>query len=132
MACIISPVALAISYTDACRGLIDGATTLELDNGITLDGEVVVWHDQQIKGSKCQDTAPAVGPWSTFRPPVIDNAIEQFPEDPMYPYVGKYIANLTLAQVKTLDCGSKRQDAYRKTLILLQVTLLISFSQQCN
>jgi len=74
--------------------LIDGATTLELDNGITLDGEVVVLHDQQIKGSKCQDTAPA------------------FPEDPMYPYVGKYIANLTLAQVKTLDCGSKRQDAY--------------------
>lgn len=27
----------------------------------------------------------------------------------MYPYVGKYIANLTLAQIKTLDCGSQRQ-----------------------
>jgi len=30
----------------------------------------------------------------------------------MYPYVGKYIANLTLAQLKTLDCGSKRQENY--------------------
>ena len=38
----------------------------------------------------------------------------QFPDDPDFPYVGKYIANLTLAQLKTLDCGSKRQDGYRK------------------
>ncbi len=30
----------------------------------------------------------------------------------MYPYVGKYIANLTLAQIKTLDCGSKRLDGF--------------------
>jgi len=67
---------------------------LELDNGITADGEVVVWHDDKIVASKCQDTSPA------------------FPEDSMYPYVGKYIANLTLAQIKTLDCGSKRQGKY--------------------
>jgi glycerophosphoryl diester phosphodiesterase len=40
--------------------LIDGATTLELDNGITQDGEVVVWHDEKIIASKCQDTSPAV------------------------------------------------------------------------
>jgi glycerophosphoryl diester phosphodiesterase len=75
-------------------GLIDGATTLELDNGITADGEVVVWHDNNIVASKCQDTSPAS------------------PEDPMYPYVGKFIANLTLAQIKTLDCGSKRQQKF--------------------
>ena len=36
----------------------------------------------------------------------------------MFPYVGKYIANLTLAQVKTLDCGSKRLDGFP-----LQVTV---------
>ncbi|RSH89083.1 hypothetical protein EHS25_002749 [Saitozyma podzolica] len=30
----------------------------------------------------------------------------------MYPYVGKYIANLTLAQLKTLDCGSLRLDGF--------------------
>ncbi|KAL0950754.1 hypothetical protein HGRIS_007522 [Hohenbuehelia grisea] len=72
-------------------GLIDGANTLELDNGITKDGEVVVWHDENLVATKCKDTAPA------------------FPGDPDFPYVGKFIANLTLAQVKTVDCGSQRQ-----------------------
>jgi len=75
-------------------GLIDGVTTLELDNGITKDGVVVVWHDEEIVASKCQDTAPA------------------FSDDPAFPYVGKFIANLTLAQLKTLDCGSKRQSTF--------------------
>src|ERR1700683_1949957 len=101
----------------ACRGLISGATTLELDNGITRDGEVIVWHDEDIMKSKCQDTSPAVGPYlHAFE--LLIKMIKQFPEDPMYPYVGKYIANLTLAQVKTLDCGSKRQDEYRKSYLL--------------
>ncbi|KAI0935902.1 hypothetical protein AcV5_004191 [Taiwanofungus camphoratus] len=75
-------------------GLIDGAATLELDNGITKDGVVVVWHDENIVPEKCLDTVPA------------------FSDDPDFPYVGKYIANLTLAQLRTLDCGSKRQDGY--------------------
>ncbi|KAJ7630576.1 PLC-like phosphodiesterase, partial [Roridomyces roridus] len=75
-------------------GLIHGATTLELDNGITKDGTVVVWHDEQIVASKCRDTHPA------------------FPADPAYPYVGQYITNLTLAQIKTLDCGSQRQSDF--------------------
>ncbi|KII93720.1 hypothetical protein PLICRDRAFT_101113 [Plicaturopsis crispa FD-325 SS-3] len=75
-------------------GLIDGATTLEMDNGITKDGVVIVWHDEEIVDFKCQDTSPA------------------FPDDPDFPYVGKFVANLTLAQVKTLDCGSKRQDDF--------------------
>lgn len=34
-------------------------------------------------------------------------------DDPDFPYVGKFIANLSLAQLKTLDCGSKRLDYYR-------------------
>ncbi|TFK76789.1 PLC-like phosphodiesterase [Pluteus cervinus] len=71
-------------------GLIDGVATLELDNGITKDGVVVVWHDENITADKCKDTQPV------------------FEGDPDYPYVGKYIANLTLAQIKTLDCGSER------------------------
>ncbi|KAJ7814158.1 PLC-like phosphodiesterase [Mycena olivaceomarginata] len=75
-------------------GLIDGATTLELDNGVTKDGVVVVWHDEQIVASKCQDTAPA------------------FSDDAAFPYVGKFIANLTLVQLKTLDCGSQRQSNF--------------------
>ncbi|KAJ7169494.1 PLC-like phosphodiesterase [Mycena filopes] len=80
-------------------GLIDGATTLELDNGVTKDGVVVVWHDVKILPGKCKDTEPA------------------FPQDSAFPYVGKYIANLTLAQVKMLDCGSQRQDAFPQQLI---------------
>ncbi|KAI9572756.1 PLC-like phosphodiesterase [Boletus coccyginus] len=80
-------------------GLVDGATTLELDNGITSDGEVVVWHDNQILAEKCIDTHPV------------------FPNDPTYPYVGKFIANLTLAQIKTLDCGSKRQPDFPQQLL---------------
>ncbi|KAF8213459.1 PLC-like phosphodiesterase [Mycena galopus ATCC 62051] len=75
-------------------GLIDGATTLELDNGITKDGAVVVWHDEEIVATKCQDTAPA------------------FSDDPAFPYVGKFIANLTLAQLKMLNCGSQRQSNF--------------------
>ncbi|KAL4068261.1 PLC-like phosphodiesterase [Scleroderma yunnanense] len=80
-------------------GLVDGATTLELDNGITLDGEVVVWHDEEITARKCRDTKPVV------------------PNDPSFPYVGKFIANLTLAQIKTLDCGSQRQAEYPQQLL---------------
>jgi hypothetical protein len=34
--------------------------------------------------------------------------------DPLFPYVGKHVANLTLAQIKTLDCGSKRLLRYRE------------------
>ncbi|KAL5518567.1 hypothetical protein ACEPAH_250 [Sanghuangporus vaninii] len=75
-------------------GLIDGSTTLELDNGITKDGVVVVWHDENIVAEKCKDTEPA------------------FLGDPDFPYVGKYIANLTFAQLRTLDCGALRQEDY--------------------
>ncbi|GAA3977051.1 glycerophosphodiester phosphodiesterase family protein [Actinomadura viridis] len=65
-----------------------GVSTLELDVQITEDGEAVVTHDRRISGRKCQDTGQAVA------------------DDPEYPYVGKYINTLTLAQVRTLDCGS--------------------------
>ncbi|WP_149259876.1 glycerophosphodiester phosphodiesterase family protein [Actinomadura sp. K4S16] len=64
-----------------------GVTTLELDTHVTKDKKVVVNHDRQISAQKCRDTAPAT------------------PGDPMYPYVGKYIKDLTLAQIKTMDCG---------------------------
>ncbi|MFD3657646.1 glycerophosphodiester phosphodiesterase family protein [Streptomyces sp. NPDC058620] len=64
-----------------------GVSTLELDTQITKDRKVVVNHDRQISVHKCQDSGPLV------------------PGDPLYPYVGKYIKDLTLAQIKTLDCG---------------------------
>ncbi|MFI6061940.1 glycerophosphodiester phosphodiesterase family protein [Streptomyces sp. NPDC051286] len=64
-----------------------GVTTLELDTHITKDQKVVVNHDRQISAQKCKDTGPVT------------------PGDPMYPYVGKYIKDLTLAQIKAMDCG---------------------------
>ncbi|WNB92593.1 glycerophosphodiester phosphodiesterase [Bacillus sp. NEB1478] len=72
------------------RALELGVNTLELDVQITKDHEAVVTHDRKISGDKCQDTKPV------------------YEGDPAYPYVGKYIKDLTLAQVRTLDCGSKR------------------------
>ncbi|PPQ62788.1 hypothetical protein CVT24_000482 [Panaeolus cyanescens] len=75
-------------------GMIDGVTTLELDNGLTKDGAVIVWHDEEISSEKCRDTKPA------------------FKNDPLFPYIGKHVANLTLAQIKTLDCGSNRLSGY--------------------
>ena len=64
-----------------------GVTTLELDTQITKHEKVVVTHDRQINPQKCRDTAPVTA------------------ADPMYPYVGKYIKDLTLAEIKTMDCG---------------------------
>ncbi|USK32016.1 glycerophosphodiester phosphodiesterase [Bacillus sp. F19] len=71
-----------------------GVNTLELDVQITEDHQAVVTHDRKISGGNCQDTAPS------------------FSGDPEYPYVGKYIKNLTLEQIRTLDCGSKTKPQY--------------------
>ncbi|MDX6350871.1 MAG: glycerophosphoryl diester phosphodiesterase [Streptomyces sp.] len=70
------------------NGLEIGVSSLELDVQITKDGQAVVTHDRRVDGRKCLDTGPA------------------FPGDPQYPYVGRYVNTLTLAQVRTLDCGS--------------------------
>jgi len=75
-------------------GLELGVSTLELDVQITQDGYAVVTHDRQVTGSKCRDTAPYT------------------PNDPEYPYVGKFINTLTLKQVEQLDCGSLPQAGF--------------------
>jgi len=67
-----------------------GVSTLELDVQITEDRVAVVTHDRRVNGQKCRDTAPATA------------------GDQEFPYVGKYVNTLTLAQVRTLDCGSQR------------------------
>jgi glycerophosphoryl diester phosphodiesterase len=73
-----------------------GVSTLELDVQITEDGYAVVTHDRDPSPSKCVDTEPA------------------FPGDPEYPYVPdqRFIRDLTLAQVRTIDCGSLRLAQY--------------------
>lgn len=64
-----------------------GVSTLELDVVITKDHQPLVWHDPTIEAEKCADTGPA------------------FAGDPSYPYVGKLVHDLTLAQLRMLDCG---------------------------
>jgi glycerophosphoryl diester phosphodiesterase len=84
------------------NGMQVGVSTLELDVQIAEDGVAVVTHDRQVSPRPCQDTAPA------------------FEGDPEYPYVGKYVKTLTLEQIKTLDCGTRRttdpNDPFIKTM----------------
>ncbi|MGB8390361.1 MAG: glycerophosphodiester phosphodiesterase family protein [Mycobacterium sp.] len=64
-----------------------GVSTLELDINITKDGQPLVWHDPIVGADQCADTGPA------------------FAGDPAYPYAGKLVHELTLVQIRTLDCG---------------------------
>jgi len=57
-------------------------STLEMDTGVTRDGVLVVTHDRTVDPGHCVDTGSEV-------------------------YVGKLINDLTLAQLKTIDCGSR-------------------------
>ncbi|KEQ72808.1 glycerophosphoryl diester phosphodiesterase [Aureobasidium namibiae CBS 147.97] len=58
-----------------------GVDVLEMDTVFTKDGVPVIWHDHWIYPTKCTGD-----------------------------YVGDYIANLTLAQVKTLDCSLQLEE----------------------
>lgn len=69
-----------------------GVTTLELDIVLSKDAQPMVWHDPVIQAEKCADTSPA------------------FAGDPAYPYVGKLVNELTLQQLRTLDCGKLLPD----------------------
>jgi glycerophosphoryl diester phosphodiesterase len=71
-----------------------GVTTLELDTHLTADGKVIVWHDDTIQADKCLDTTPATQ------------------GDAAFPYVGDRVAELSLAQIKTLDCGFAQLKGY--------------------
>ena len=73
------------SFTNA---LELGVNTLELDTQITEDGVAVVTHDRKVSDKKCVDTGALVQ------------------GDPDFPYVGKFVNTLTLAQIRTLDCGA--------------------------
>jgi glycerophosphoryl diester phosphodiesterase len=71
------------------KALQVGVTTLELDTGISQDGVVIVSHERIASSLECRDTAPA------------------FPGDPEFPYIGKAWKDLTVGQIKTLDCGTR-------------------------
>jgi glycerophosphoryl diester phosphodiesterase len=77
-----------------------GVSTLELDTHLTDDGKVIVWHDDTIQADKCADTAPAT------------------PGDAEFPYVGDRVAELSLAQIKTLNCGFKQLAGYPEQQVI--------------
>ena len=64
-----------------------GVDAIELDAGLSADGTVVLNHDQTLSARNLADTAPA----------------QQ--DDPDYPYVGRPIRELTLAQLRTVVAG---------------------------
>lgn len=76
-----------------------GVSTLEFDIVITKDGQPLVWHDPTIQPEKCADTGPA------------------FAGDPQYPYVGKLVHDLTLVQLRTLDCGKPLSEFSRAEVL---------------
>ncbi|TGZ80359.1 PLC-like phosphodiesterase [Ascodesmis nigricans] len=67
-------------------GIDIGADAIEMDTLFTKDGIPVVWHDFKIEPDKCTETIPNSG------------------------YVGKYINELALAELKTLECGSQQSE----------------------
>lgn len=69
-----------------------GVSTLELDIVLTRDAQLLVWHDPVLEPEKCADTGAA------------------FPGDPRYPYLGQRVRDLTLAQVRTLNCGQPQPE----------------------
>ncbi|MFB9474856.1 glycerophosphodiester phosphodiesterase family protein [Nonomuraea salmonea] len=64
-----------------------GVHALELDVALTADRRLVLTHDLTVSAVTSADRRPA------------------HPGDPHYPYVGKPINSLTLAQLRTLDVG---------------------------
>ncbi|WP_214109623.1 glycerophosphodiester phosphodiesterase family protein [Acrocarpospora catenulata] len=64
-----------------------GVDALEFDVTLTADDRLILSHDLTVSPVTTADTRPAT------------------PGDPMYPYVGKPIRRLTLAQLHTLEAG---------------------------
>ena len=77
-----------------------GVSTLELDTQVSEDGYVVVTHDRQVLAHRCFDIGPATA------------------DDPEFPYVGKYIKDLSWDQIRTLDCGSQRAEPHTNQRIV--------------
>ena len=77
-----------------------GVTTLELDVRLTEDQQPVVTHDRRVSAVKCRDTAAAVA------------------GDREYPYVGDLVRDLSLPQVKTLDCGRRQLPGFPRQRVV--------------
>jgi glycerophosphoryl diester phosphodiesterase len=95
-----------------------GVDAVELDVGWTADGVPVVHHDQTLSALTACDTAPAT------------------PNDPLFPYVGRRIRELTLAQIKTVDSGVRRaldaDDPFVLTQLPMPGTPVTTLAEVCS
>ncbi|MGK5551728.1 glycerophosphodiester phosphodiesterase family protein [Actinomadura kijaniata] len=82
-----------------------GVDAVELDVGFTADGVPVLNHDQVLSPVNVADTGPAE------------------PGDPAFPYVGRAVRELTLAQFRTLDMGVRRPPDDDDPFVLTQLPL---------
>ncbi|WP_395105235.1 glycerophosphodiester phosphodiesterase family protein [Actinomadura sp. SCN-SB] len=80
-----------------------GVHAIEFDVGLTQDGVVVLNHDQALSAVTARDTEPAT------------------PGDPHYPYVGKALRALTLAQVRKVDAGTRHPTQDDDPFVLTQL-----------
>jgi glycerophosphoryl diester phosphodiesterase len=92
-----------------------GVDALELDVGLSADGAVVLNHDQTISAVNCRDTGPLT------------------PGDPMFPYTGRAVRELTLAQLKTLDAGVREPaEPFAETLVPMPGTPPATLTEVCE
>jgi glycerophosphoryl diester phosphodiesterase len=82
-----------------------GVHAIEFDVGLSSDDVVVLNHDQVLSPITTTDTAPVL------------------PGDPGFPYVGKAIRELTLAQIRTVDAGTRRPGRDDDPFVLTQLPL---------
>ncbi|WP_245647283.1 glycerophosphodiester phosphodiesterase family protein [Microtetraspora niveoalba] len=82
-----------------------GVDALEFDVALSSDGQIVLTHDLIVSPVTSADTGMAV------------------PGDEMFPYVGKPIASLSLAQLRTLDVGIRLPKRPDDPFALTQVPL---------
>ncbi|MBC6457625.1 glycerophosphodiester phosphodiesterase [Actinomadura sp. HBU206391] len=99
------------------HALAIGVDVIELDVGLTADGVVIVNHDQALSPMIARDTAPSR------------------PGDPMFPYVGRSVRDLTLAQIKTVDAGMRRPcdtDPFVLTQLPIVGTRMPTLTEVCD
>jgi glycerophosphoryl diester phosphodiesterase len=98
----------------ACA-LAIGVDALEFDVTLTADGSLILAHDLVVDSTTILDTGPAG------------------PADPQFPYVGKRWADLTRAQISTLDAGDRRPTLpFEDTFGALPGTGVPTLDQACR
>ncbi|WP_405143358.1 glycerophosphodiester phosphodiesterase family protein [Sphaerisporangium sp. NBC_01403] len=82
-----------------------GVHAIEFDVALTADGQLVLTHDLTVSAVTSADTVPAM------------------PGDPAFPYVGKPIRSLSLAQLRTLDVGVRHPKSDADRFVRTQVPI---------